>query len=238
MMYKKSIKVIVGLVIFLTLPSILFFGYVYFKYNEDIPFGIQGENADALAHKMLNALDYDAYLNTNYIEWTFKKKRHYKWYKNENSCLVYWKEYKVDLNFNDSSLNKAFVHNFKVDGDKAKSLINEANTHFKNDAFWLIAPYDVFNKDIERRIVTLKNGDNALLVTYKTQNSHPQDSYLWILDNNYKPKKLKMWTSSLPIDGLEASWDDWVTTESGAQLPTFHSILIMGFDMGLVKGTK
>ncbi|MDU8886837.1 hypothetical protein RXV94_11750 [Yeosuana sp. MJ-SS3] len=238
MRYKKSIKLIAGIVIFFTLPSFLFLGFVYFKYNEDIPFGIQGEKADVLAKKMLDALDYDAYVNTNYIEWTFKKKRHYKWYKNKNTCLVYWKEYKVDLNFNDTTQNKAYIHNFKVDGNQAKSLINEASTHFKNDVFWLIAPYDVFNKDIERRLVTLNNGGQALLVTYKTQNSHPQDSYLWILDKNNKPKKLKMWTTALPIDGLEASWNDWIITESGAQLPTFHSILIMGFDMGLVKGTK
>ncbi|HMB99929.1 MAG TPA: hypothetical protein VKN14_02725 [Flavobacteriaceae bacterium] len=238
MKYKKSIKAIAGLVIFLTLPSILFFGYVYFKYNEDIPSGIQGEKADALAYKMLDALDYQAYQNTNYIEWTFKKKRHYKWTKNDSTCLVYWKEYKVDLNFKDSTQNKAYVHNFKVEGDQAKSLINEASTHFKNDSFWLIAPYTIFNKDIERRLVTLKNGDSALLVTYKTQNSHPEDSFLWILEDNGKPYKLKMWTAALPIDGLEASWNDWITTESGAQLPTFHSILIMGFDMGIVKGTK
>ena len=238
MKHRKTIKYILGIVIFFTLPSFLFFGYVYFKYNEDIPMGIQGEKADTLAYKMLEALDYQAFQNTNYIEWTFKKKRHYKWSKNDSTCLVYWKEYKVDLSFKDSTQNKAYIHNFKVDGDQAKSLINEANTYFKNDVFWLIAPYDVFNKDIERRVVTSKKGDSSLLVTYKTQNSHPQDSYLWILDDKYKPKKLKMWTSALPIDGLEATWDDWTITESGAQLPTFHSILVMGFDMGLVKGTR
>lgn len=238
MTYKKSIKIIVGLVIFFTLPSLLFIGFIYFKYNEDIPSGIEGEQADALAYKMLDALNYEAYLNTNYIEWTFKKRHHFKWEKDENTCLVYWKEYKVDLDLTDLSKSKAYVHNFKVDDEKAKTLIDKANTYFKNDSFWLIAPYKVFDEGIERRVVNLKNGEQGLLVNYTTNNSSPEDYYLWILDSSGKPIKFKMWTSSLPIDGLVATWDDWTVTESGAILPTFHSILLLGLDMGLVKGTK
>ena len=71
---KKIFKIITGIIIFLTLPSLLFFGFLYFKYNEDLPTGIQGEEADALAYKMLNALDYEAYKNTNYIELSFKSR--------------------------------------------------------------------------------------------------------------------------------------------------------------------
>jgi len=238
MKYKKSIKIVVGLVIFFTLPTFLFFGLVYFKYNEDLPSGIEGKQADSLAQTMLDALNYEAYLKTNYIEFTFKKRHHYKWDKNEGECLIYWKEYKVDLNLKDSSKTKAYVHGFKVEGDKAKVLINEAASYFKNDVFWLTAPYNIFDEGIERRIVTLENGDKGLLVTYTSKTPDSEDSYLWIFDENGKPEKLKMWTSALPIDGLEASWNDWITTESGAQLPTFHSILVMGLDMGLVKGTN
>jgi len=238
MTFKKTIKIISGLIVFLTLPSFLFFGFVYFKYNEDLPSGIQGEQADALAKTMLDALNYEAYLNTNYIEFTFKKRHHYKWDKNKGKCLVYWKEYKVDLNLKDSSRTKAYVHSFKVEGDKAKELIDKATSYFKNDMFWLTAPYDIFDEGIERRLVILENGDKALLATYTSIASHPEDSYLWIFDENGKPEKLKMWTSALPIDGLEASWNDWITTESGAQLPASHSILVIGLDMGLVKGTN
>lgn len=238
MIKKKSIKIIFAVVIFLTLPSMLFFGFVYFKYNEDIPTGIKGEQADMLALKMLDALNHEAFVNTNYIEFTYKNKRHYKWQKNKNSCMVYWKDYKVDLNLIDSAENKAYVHNFKVDGDKSKGLISEATSYFKNDSFWLVAPYNVFNEGVKRSLVKLKNGDDALLTTFPNTKSHPEDAYLWIFDSNGKPKKIKMWTSALPFDGLEASWEDWITTESGAQLPTFHSILMMGLDMGLVKGTN
>ena len=235
---KKVLKITAGTVIFLTLPSLLFFGALYLKYNEDLPTGIQGEQADALANKMLNALDYQAFEATNYIEWTFKKRHHYKWKIDENSCNVYWKEFKVDLNLNDYSKSKAYVHNFKVDGEQSNELIQTAIKYFNNDSFWLIAPYKVFDNGTERRLVTLENGEQALLITYNSGGSTPGDSYLWLLDNTGKPKSFKMWTSLIPIQGIEASWDDWITTESGAQLPAFHKLLFLGLELRDVKGTK
>ena len=47
-----------------------------------------------------------------------------------------------------------------------------------------------------------------------------------------------MWTSILPIDGLEASWSDWTKTETGAQLPTFHKLLVIGLEIEAIEGTK
>jgi len=65
---KKIAKIIAGVIIFLTLPTLILFGFLYLKYNENIPTGVQGEQADALAYKMLDALAYEAYNTTNYIE--------------------------------------------------------------------------------------------------------------------------------------------------------------------------
>lgn len=238
MKIKKVLKIAAGIVIFLTLPSLLFFGAIYLKYNEDLPKGIQGKQADALANKMLNTLDYKAYEATNYIEWTFKRRHHYKWDKTDNTCHVYWKEFKVDLNLNDYSLSKAYVHSFKVDGEQANELTQKAIKYFNNDSFWLVAPYKVFDNGTERSLVTLENGAEALLVTYTSGGSTPGDSYLWIFDHTGKPKSFKMWTSLIPIQGIEASWNHWTTTESGAQLPTFHKLLFMGLEMRDIKGTK
>lgn len=235
---KKTIKITTGILVFLTLPSLLFFCFLYFKYNEDLPTGIQGKEADALAYKMLNTLNYDAYKNTNYLEWTFKKRHHYKWKKDKNTCDVFWKGYKVSLNLTDASKNQAYVHSFKVvDNDLAKELIEKATKYFNNDSFWLVAPYKIFDKGTERRLVTLKNNKKALLVTYKSGGSTPGDSYLWHLDKTGKPTSFQMWVTVLPIDGLKASWSNWVTTESGAQLPNFHKFGIFGLEISHVKGT-
>ena len=236
MNYKRILKIIAGIIIFMTLPSLLLFGYVYYTYNEELPTGVKGEQAEQLATKMLTALDHQAYENTNLIEWTFKKRHHYKWKKNEYKCTVYWEDYKVELNFKDKNLHTAYIHNFKVDGEQAVELIQKANDYFNNDSFWLVAPYKVFDEGTERRIVTLENGDHGLLVTYTSGGSTPGDSYLWLLDKDYKPKAFKMWTSILPIQGLEASWTDWTVTESKAQLPTFHKLLILGVELDGVTG--
>ncbi|WP_298345599.1 hypothetical protein [uncultured Algibacter sp.] len=235
---KKILKIITGVIIFLTLPSLLFFGFLYFKYNEDLPTGIQGEQADALAHKMLDALDYEAYKTTNYIEWTYKKRRHYEWDKKNNICNVFWKENKVVLDLNNLSKSKVYIHSFKNESDMAKELIEKATSYFFNDSFWLVAPYKVFDDGVERRLVITEDKKEALLVSYTSGGITPGDSYLWLLEDHGKPKSFKMWTSILPIGGLEASWSNWVTTESGAQLPNFHKLLFLGLEFDDVKGTR
>ena len=235
---KKILKIIAGVVIFLTLPTLFLFGFLYYKYNEELPTGVQGEQADALAYKMLDALDHEAYKATNYIEWTFKKRHHYEWDRTNNSCMVYWKENKVVLDLNNPSKSKVYIHNFKNESDLAPGLIEKAVNYFNNDSFWLVAPYKVFDKGVERRLVKTNNNNDALLVTYTSGGSTPGDSYLWLLDDTGKPTAFKMWTNILPIDGLEASWSDWTTTKSGAQLPTFHKLLVLGLEIDDIKGTK
>lgn len=230
----KVFKIIAGVIIFFTLPSLLFFGFLYFKYNEDLPTGVQGETADQLAHNMLEALDYEAYKNTNHIEWTFKKRHHYKWDKKNNICEVYWKSYRVVLDLNNKENTRVYIQGFINQSELAPELIEKATNYFNNDSFWLVAPYKVFDKGVERRIVKVNNKE-ALLVTYTIGGSTPGDSYLWLLDDNFKPTAFKMWTSILPIDGLEASWNHWTTTETGAQLPEFHKMLFLGLEITDIK---
>ena len=233
---KKILKIILGVVVFITLPTLLLFGFIYFKYDQELPVGKAGEQAEQLATKMVNALDYEAYKNTNYIEFTFKGRHHYKWKKNESICMIHWEDYKVDLNLKDKTKSKAYVHNFEVSGEQGDELISKATSYFNNDTFWLVAPYKVFDQGTKRSLVTLETGEQALLVTYSSGGSTPGDSYLWHLDANGKPKSFQMWVDILPIHGLEASWSDWTTTESGAQLPTFHKLLIFGLEITDIKG--
>lgn len=233
---KRILKIIGGIIVFFTLPSLLFFGFLYLRYNEALPTGKQGAEADALATKMLNALDYQAYKNTDYLEWTFKNIHHYKWYKSENRCEVLWDHFKVVLDLNNQNNSKVFVAEQEYSGIEKQDYINKAEAYFNNDSFWLVATYKVFDNGAERRLVTTEDNSKALLVTYKSGGTTPGDSYLWHFNANGKPKSYQMWTQILPINGLEASWTDWTTTESGAQLPTFHKLLFLGLEMGDVKG--
>ncbi|MGB1308722.1 MAG: hypothetical protein ACPG6B_07415, partial [Oceanihabitans sp.] len=193
---------------------------------------------DLLANKMLKALDFEAYNATNYIEFTFKKRHHYKWNKANNTCEVYWKNIRVNLNFNDSTKNEVFIEDIKINNLEAEKLITKATNYFNNDTFWLVAPYKAFDSGTERRIVKTENNKNALLITYTKGGSTPGDSYLWNLDEKNKPISFKMWTSILPIQGLEASWNNWITTNTGAQLPNFHKLLFLGLEIENIKTSK
>lgn len=233
---KKIFKIIAGAIIFLTLPTLLFFGFLYLKYDEPLPIGTKGEPAEQLATKMLNALDYKAYENTSYIEWTFKKRHHFKWDRNKQTCLVFWKEYKVNLNLKSPADSKVYVHSFEIFDEQAKEMIEKAVSYFNNDSFWLVAPYKIFDAGTVRSLVTLDDGNKGLLVTYTSGGSTPGDSYLWHLDDSGKPTSFQMWVDILPIRGLEATWNDWTTTESGAQLPTFHKMLVLGLEITDIVG--
>ncbi len=231
-----KIVIILGkLVLLLAVLGVCFYGFLYLKYNEDLPTGLQGVEADALANKMLVALNYEAYKNTLSLEWTFRNKNRYNWNKKEGICEVFWKDYKVVLALNNPEESTAFVHNFEVHDQQASDLIQEAINNFNNDSFWLVAPYKVFDPGTERRLINFTNSEPGLLITYTSGGSTPGDSYLWKFDTSGKPISFKMWTSKISIKGLEASWDNWITTETGAMLPSHHKILFLTLNMGDVK---
>lgn len=232
---KKVIKIIGGVIIFLTLPSLLFFGFIYLKYNEDLPTGKTGIEADQLANKMLKALDYEKYEATDYLEWTFKNKHSYKWYKSADSCEVYWKSFKVTLNFNQIKSSKVYVAEQLYNGIEKQKYIDKAESYFNNDSFWLVAPYKVFDKGVTRSTVNTKQNNKSLLVTYNSGGTTPGDSYLWHLDKNGRPKSYKMWVDIIPIGGLEASWENWTAATSGAILPTFHKLSFLDIELTKIK---
>lgn len=219
---KKLLRLLGASILFL----ILLFGILYFAYNESLPEGTKGKEADALAQKMLDALNKEAYDEVEVLEWSFRNQHFYQWYKQEGKVYVSWGKNQVVLNLLDHSKSK---------GDNPE-LIRTALDFFNNDSFWLVAPYKVFDEGTERRLVS-HEGKDALLITYTSGGSTPGDSYLWILDNNGLPTHYKMWVSIIPIGGLKASWDTLISTEAGLKLPTNHTLSLLSLEipMGDVK---
>jgi len=228
-------KILKGLGIIVALLIIV--GAIFYVVNDEpLPTGMKGEKAEALATKMMHALNYEAYNNTEVLEWSFRGNHFYKWNKTENIVEVSWDKNKVLLNTNEPEKSVAYVSNTKTENQQ---LIQKATEYFNNDSFWLTAPFKIFDAGVERRIVK-HNNKNALLITYTTGGSTPGDSYLWILNDDGFPTSFKMWTDLIPIGGVEASWSDWKKTEAGFQLPTKHSIGLFGMElnMGDVKASS
>lgn len=207
-----------GIFVFLLISMSLLF-------SESLPKGKSGEKADDLARKILNALQYEAYQKTQFLEWTYIG-HHYKWNKKDNHVLVKWKSNEVYLNLDSLTYSEVRKPAEQLDADAKNKLVKKAIDFFNNDSFWLIAPFKLFDKGTKRSIVKHNNQD-CLLVTYTQGGSTPGDSYLWILDSDYVPTSYKMWVSIIPIGGLKASWDDWSTAETGFELSTKHKILFL-----------
>ncbi|MFY7669648.1 hypothetical protein ACOSP6_01035 [Tenacibaculum sp. MEBiC06402] len=226
---KKFFKII-GVLLVVIIISFL---VIIFTKNESLPTGEKGEKAEELAQKMLSAVNHDAFENAEILEWSFRGTNSYKWYKQQGKVDVSWGENKVILNTKSPEKSEVFVNEQNVDNPE---LIKKAQDFFNNDSFWLIAHHKVMDEGVERSIVKHDNKD-ALLVTYTSGGSTPGDSYLWILDDNNFPVAYKMWTSIIPIGGIEASWSDWKDTEAGFKLPTKHetSLFDLSIDMGNPK---
>jgi len=232
---KKILKFLGKFILGIIVTLVVLFAFVYLKYNEPLPQGIQGIEADALATKMLKAVNHEGYKNTRYISWTFRGGHHYIWDKDQHKVNVSWSDVEVALNLKQPKTSTVTIDRKTIMADKASAHIEKALSYFNNDSFWLVAPHKVFDNGVTRSIVTQENNEKALLVTYTSGGTTPGDSYLWILDENGLPKGYKMWVSIIPVGGLYASWEDWKITDSGISLPNSHALLVLDIPMKNVK---
>ena len=56
----------------------------------------------------------------------------------------------------------------------------------------------------------------------------PGDEYLWFVDKDGLPTGFKMWVKIIPIGGVYASWQNWITLKGGARIATEHHLSIGG----------
>lgn len=228
---KKILKRIGAFALFL-----LLLGAVgYFVYNEPLPTGEKGPEAEALAQNMLAAVNAVNYQKTRYLEWNFNGIHRYKWDRQRKIADVSWEDYRVELNLEDYSKSKVFSNGVRLHTEDNQEYIEKAVNYFNNDSFWLVAPFKVMDKGTERRLVKTEDHGDALLVTYTSGGSTPGDSYLWLFDEKGFPVGFKMWVSIIPIGGLHAGWKQWKVTETATYLPTGHRILFFNLELNDVR---
>ena len=211
-MIKKILRFLVILIILVV--GIGFLAYLY--VDKPLPNGTQGLEAEQLADEMLLALNKPAFDTLDYIAFTFKGVHTHRWDRANNHVTVLWDENEVFLDLTKSSTEYDMLE-FK------------AYQYFINDSFWLVAPFKVRDDGVVRSTVETEIG-RGLLVTYTSGGVTPGDSYLWILDEKGFPKAWQLWTSNVPIGGLEFSWDEW-EEHSNVWFSTMHISSILTLDM-------
>ncbi len=168
---------------------------LYVIIDKPLPNGTLGQDAERLADEVLAAVNKQAFDSLNYIEFTFRNTNNHKWDRVNNSVIVKWAEQEVYLD-----LNRPM--------DSYSLLEAKAYQKFINDSFWLIAPFKIRDEGVIRSTVDVENG-RGLLVTYSTGGLTPGDSYLWIIGAEGRPVAWKLWTSNIPVGGLEFNWSEW-----------------------------
>lgn len=201
--------------------------------NKPRPAGTTGPEADALAEKMLEAVDQAAWDSTRYVGWTFTGVHDYLWDREDDLVDVRWKNHRVVLH-TPTQNGMAWTDGKPV--DDADKLIEKAWSYFANDSFWLLAFNKIFDPGTERAIVSQTEGTDALLVTYNSGGVTPGDSYLWILDDEGKPRAWRMWVKVLPIGGLTFTWENWQELSTGAQVALDHKNALVNVALTGVRG--
>ncbi|UXP32259.1 hypothetical protein N6H18_18125 [Reichenbachiella agarivorans] len=211
----KAMKITFG--ILLTLGVLT---YALLKFlSEPIPTGYPSPEADQIAIYMMESLNMADWVGTDSISWTIQGSRSYDWNIMDHQVLLKWDGHEVLFDHNKGTGQVIDGDNYAQ--DEVDQLVAEAQEHFDSDSFWLCGPFKVLEYGTERSLVQLKDGRVGLKVTYES-GSYQGDTYVWLLDENYRPKSVKLWVSSIPIGGIEFTWDDYQQIESGAWLAQNH----------------
>jgi len=208
---KKFLKIL------LIVVAVILLGFLglYLGLRRDMPAGEAGAKAEETADKMLEALNYEELKGLKRIRWSFRGEHHYDWNKQTQRIDVKWGQNHVRLDLGSGE------HEMVAPKGANAELKEKALAYFYNDSFWLLAPFKVKDPGTRRKYVEREQG-HGLLVTYTTGGATPGDSYLWILDENYRPRAWRIWTSNVPIGGLKFDWTDWKQYK-GVWLASSHS---------------
>ena len=207
-----------------------------FMTHESKPAANPSAAADQLAQKMMMAVNKTAWDTTNIISWDFAGRNQYLWDKSRNFVKVIMGKNTVLLNTKAVD-GIAFKDGKELSGKAANTQIQKAWKNFCNDSFWLNAPVKAFDIGTKRSIVTTKDGREAMMVHYESGGVTPGDSYAWLLDENGMPTSYKMWVKIIPVGGLEFTWQDWVTLDTGAKVASLHKSKFFDLSIKDIKGS-
>jgi len=192
--------------------------------SDPLPRATPSAEADAVARAVERAVRVDAWERTGAVRFTFMGQRSYLWDRTRALVRVRQGDEEVLLR---GSWGRVWEGGREVRGAAARSRTESAYRMFLNDSFWMNPLAKLFDAGTTRALVPLPGGGRGLLVSYATGGVTPGDSYLWELPpagRGDTPLAWRMWVSVLPIEGLRATWEGFVTLSTGARIATRHHV--------------
>lgn len=195
-----------------------------------------GPEADALARRMMEAVNHEAWLNTGAVRWDFGGRQRHLWDRRRQLAEVTWGNHRVMIDLSRRQ-GIAWTDDEPVAGRDLDDLVDKAWSHWVNDSFWLNPVSKAFDDGTSRGVVSTEEGQ-GLLVSYASGGVTPGDAYLWLLDDQALPVAWKMWTQILPIGGIRAGWEDWIQLDTGARISTRHPMPAFELVLSDVQGAE
>ena len=213
----RAFKILAAILI-LGLVGVVALGY---SLNEPRPEGQPGPEADALARTMESAVNKEAWDRTGAVRWSFFEQHHYVWDRERGLVELRWGDSRALFRTADQT-GRAWSAGVEQTGEDAIAALKAAYAYWINDAFWLNPVAKFFDPGVERSLVKLDDGRDALLVSYGSGGVTPGDAYLWIPGPDGLPQTWRMWVQIIPIGGIETSWEGWTELSTGAKVSTQH----------------
>lgn len=215
-------KILVGAFVVLVSISLLLFALIYFASDHEIPAGETGPAAVALRDRIEDAVRLDEYKKLGAVEFTFARANHRHFYDIARGLAeVRWGDTLVQFDKR-SFRYRAERGGQPLAGAEAAEAFQKARGFHINDVFWLNPFAQLRSPGVQLE----KIGEQALLVTYKSGGVTPGDSYLFVTDATGKPTHFKLWTSAIPIKGIEFSFEGWQTFLDRVPLSLVHRSVI------------
>ncbi|MBK8012112.1 MAG: hypothetical protein IPK13_12250 [Deltaproteobacteria bacterium] len=201
-----------------------------------LPEGQSGPAADALARRMLSAVNASAWANTGAVTFVFAGQNRHLWDRTRGFSRVEWGDTIAWLDLSQRR-GVAVREGQTLEGEDVSAAVDDAYGKWVNDTFWLNPVVKVFDEGVVRSRVDV-DAKTGLLVRYTSGGRTPGDAYLWWVDADGRPVAWQMWTSNIPIGGLEASWEGWIELDTGAWVATRHEILFKTLELTEVRGAE
>lgn len=189
--------------------------------HEPLPTGAPGPEADALARELEAWSNPAGWSKSRVVQWTFRGVHHHLWDRDRGWVRTRHGDRVTWLRLDDGT-GVVEQDGVRVGHARARRSLEAAYARWVNDSFWLNPLVKLFDPGTRREIVSGEDG--GLLVIYESGGVTPGDAYLWELGPDGAPTAWRMWVKIIPIGGLRATWDDWITLETGARISTRHEL--------------